>query len=156
MTRQDLADAANVDLKTVYNLESGTRWPIARTRAAIAAALGWEGDALTAIAGGAVPPGTADRPGADPHFTPEMEAGIVPYLPAIEVAIEVARRLHPGEPLTGARIFPGSPADADSWDRLAAGGHPPGVLARLLAAVQFWADERAAGAGNTHTGLPGG
>ena len=50
MTQQELADRAGVDLKTVYNLESGTRWPIAKTRAAVSAALQWEGDALTAIA----------------------------------------------------------------------------------------------------------
>lgn len=49
MTQHELAEAAGVDLKTVYNLESGTRWPIARTRAAISAALGWEADALARI-----------------------------------------------------------------------------------------------------------
>jgi transcriptional regulator with XRE-family HTH domain len=55
MTQQDLADAARVDLKTVYNLESGARWPIARTRAAIAAALGWGPDALGVLAAGGDP-----------------------------------------------------------------------------------------------------
>src|SRR6185437_10027978 len=49
MTQQDLADAAGVDLKTVYNLESGSRWPIARTRVAISRALGWGGDGLARL-----------------------------------------------------------------------------------------------------------
>lgn len=41
MTQQDLADRAGVDIKTIGNLESRGRWPIARTRAAIEGALGW-------------------------------------------------------------------------------------------------------------------
>jgi transcriptional regulator with XRE-family HTH domain len=52
MTQPELADAARVDVKTVSNLERGARWPIARTRASIAAALGWETDALNTIAAG--------------------------------------------------------------------------------------------------------
>ena len=56
MTQQDLADKAGVDLKTIYNLESGTRWPIARTRVAVSAALKWEGDALAAIRAGSASP----------------------------------------------------------------------------------------------------
>ena len=41
MTQQELADAAGVDSKTIYNLESRGRWPIARTRALVEKALGW-------------------------------------------------------------------------------------------------------------------
>ena len=71
MTQQELADTAGVDLKTVYNLESGTRWPIARTRAAISAALRWEGDALTGLAESARLRGTETPP---PPATPEGAA----------------------------------------------------------------------------------
>ena len=67
MTQQELADHAGVDLKTVYNLESGTRWPIAKTRAAVSAALQWEGDALTAI--------------ADDRAAPAPEVILLPEIP---------------------------------------------------------------------------
>ena len=55
MTQQDLADRARVDLKTVYNLEAGARWPIAKNRAAVSAALGWAPDTLAAIRAGGTP-----------------------------------------------------------------------------------------------------
>lgn len=55
MTQQDLADAAGVDLKTVYNMESGLRWPRVKNRTAIAAALGWPTSALHDIRNGADP-----------------------------------------------------------------------------------------------------
>ena len=78
MTRQDLAGEAGVDLKTVYNLESGTRWPIATTRMAISAALHWEGDALAVILDGGTPvQGTSlPRPSAAaPAGHPAVSAG---------------------------------------------------------------------------------
>ena len=71
MTQQGLADTAHVDLKTVYNLESGTRWPIARTRVAIAAALRWETDALGVIASGDAPAEAADTLAVVPEREPE-------------------------------------------------------------------------------------
>ncbi|MFI6910151.1 helix-turn-helix domain-containing protein [Nonomuraea sp. NPDC050394] len=39
LTQQELAETAGVDVKTIYNLESGSRWPQAGTRAAIEKAL---------------------------------------------------------------------------------------------------------------------
>jgi transcriptional regulator with XRE-family HTH domain len=41
MTQRELGAAAGVDTKTIGNLESQGRWPIARTRAQIEEALGW-------------------------------------------------------------------------------------------------------------------
>jgi DNA-binding XRE family transcriptional regulator len=41
MTQQGLGAAAGVTTKTIGNLESRGRWPIARTRAQIEEALGW-------------------------------------------------------------------------------------------------------------------
>jgi transcriptional regulator with XRE-family HTH domain len=72
MTQQQLADTAGVDLKTVYNLESGSRWPIAKNRAAIAAALGWVASALTELAASSLPvsPTTPRR-----RVLPELEIG---------------------------------------------------------------------------------
>lgn len=55
MTQQELADDAGVDIKTVYNLESGQRWPISKNRAALAVALRWEPDALAVLAAGEEP-----------------------------------------------------------------------------------------------------
>jgi transcriptional regulator with XRE-family HTH domain len=50
LTQQQLADAAGVDIKTIGNLESRGRWPIARTRAAIEQALGWQPGEMKRIA----------------------------------------------------------------------------------------------------------
>jgi transcriptional regulator with XRE-family HTH domain len=41
MTQQELAGAAGVDPKTIWNLEKRDRWPIARNRSRIEKALGW-------------------------------------------------------------------------------------------------------------------
>jgi transcriptional regulator with XRE-family HTH domain len=116
LTQQDLADAAGIDLKTVYNLESGTRWPIARTRGAIAAALGWGPDAFseTEFRGGVsvslptaiVPP--RRPPDDDPHglhrrgdlfpgMSGQMQAEVEPLFREIEARVlraasEEARR----------------------------------------------------------------
>lgn len=51
MTQQDLADRAGVDAKTIGNLETRGRWPIARTRARIEEALGWPDGEMTRLAG---------------------------------------------------------------------------------------------------------
>jgi transcriptional regulator with XRE-family HTH domain len=160
MTQQGLADAAGVDLKTVYNLESGGRWPIARTRVAIAAALGWEGDALAAIAGGTASPGTGSPPtsmSGNPlgvEITPEQLANMEPHLNAIRTRAGIARRQHPGERLTGEMvfgalefdgiIFPASPRDAGKWNDLSAVGWPDDAVAWGVAAFRAWASEQSA------------
>jgi DNA-binding XRE family transcriptional regulator len=70
LTQQELADDAGVDIKTVYNLESGARWPIAKNRAALAVALRWEPDGLAVIAAGEVPatPPPDGEPAPGPHL----------------------------------------------------------------------------------------
>jgi DNA-binding XRE family transcriptional regulator len=74
MTQQELADVAGVDLKTIYNLESGARWPIARTRAAVASSLGWDADALDLLASGAVPPmSVRNAPPGPRHPEPQAD-----------------------------------------------------------------------------------
>lgn len=52
MTQRQLAMTAAVDIKTIYNLESGERWPQAGTRAKIEKALGWSVGTLKAAAEG--------------------------------------------------------------------------------------------------------
>lgn len=55
LSQEQLASRATVDPKTIYNLESGERWPQAKTRAKIEDALEWaEGD-LDRIADGETP-----------------------------------------------------------------------------------------------------
>lgn len=56
MTQQQLADAANVDIKTIGSLETRGRWPIARTRARIEKALGWSPGEMGRIADDEPPP----------------------------------------------------------------------------------------------------
>jgi transcriptional regulator with XRE-family HTH domain len=61
MTQQELADSASVDVGTIRNLESGKRWPQARKRAAIEAALRWSsGDLNRLRKGGQVSPVPAE------------------------------------------------------------------------------------------------
>lgn len=50
MTQQELARTADVDTKTIWNLETKGRWPIARSRARIEKALGWPQGELERIA----------------------------------------------------------------------------------------------------------
>lgn len=50
MDRAELADAAGIDPKTLYNLEVKGRWPIAVTRARIEEALGWPSGEIERIA----------------------------------------------------------------------------------------------------------
>ncbi|MBW8482232.1 helix-turn-helix domain-containing protein [Actinomadura parmotrematis] len=57
LTQERLAERAGVTVKTVYNLEGGGRWPQARTRSALEAALDWEPGDLGRIAEGGEPAG---------------------------------------------------------------------------------------------------
>src|SRR5215470_4555994 len=50
MTQQELADRAQVDVKTVGSLETRGRWPIARSRAGIEKALGWPAGEMERVA----------------------------------------------------------------------------------------------------------
>lgn len=52
LSQLEVARRAGVDVKTIYNLETGERWPIARTLAAISAVLGLSLEHLLAIADG--------------------------------------------------------------------------------------------------------
>lgn len=65
LTQERLAERAGVTVKTVYNLESGERWPQARTRSAIEDALRWRPGDLARIGAGMEPLGRPDRPGTD-------------------------------------------------------------------------------------------
>ncbi|WP_158587939.1 helix-turn-helix transcriptional regulator [Actinomadura logoneensis] len=55
LTQEQLAERAGVTVKTVYNLEAGGRWPQARTRGAIEAALLWRPGDLARVGDGAEP-----------------------------------------------------------------------------------------------------
>ncbi len=154
MTRQELADAAGVDLKTVYNLESGTRWPIARTRVAISRALRWEGDALAGMADGSVPPDPAvpeTRPRGFPRSTKEMREAMADRIDEFKGLADAAKAEHPGRRLTGAMVFhpgidmPEAPrADAiRHWDE-AALKHAEDRLPYIVAGVVTLNEQAAA------------
>ena len=64
LTQERLAERAQVTVKTVYNLESAGRWPQARTRAAVEAALEWQPGDLMRIAEG-------DEPSAERGEAPD-------------------------------------------------------------------------------------
>jgi len=103
MTQQDLADAAGVDLKTVYNLESGSRWPIARTRVAISRALGWGGDGLARLVAAAEQETSALDP-AIVKFIRDMGLDSDPFL--AESAAEVHELVkQAGEGASGIEVF---------------------------------------------------
>lgn len=141
MTQQGLADAAGIDLKTVYNLESGTRWPIARTRVAIAVALGWEGDALAEMAVAAPVPRPVpviefteeDLP--DEEYSPEERVVLQDFAAEFKLKVRRARRRYPGERLTGQMVFPRDPLYREMWDALSTLGWPLESLPRAMAAA---------------------
>ena len=162
MTQQELADAAHVDLKTVYNLESGTRWPIARNRAAISAALNWEGDGMIAIADGGTPVerGTAPPPSEPPlpEFTPELAADMAAWVDEVRLRVALARRHYPDGPLTGKQVFQLDKRGAFFWDAVSALGHhtEESVIVLTAAHITRAIQEEAAEAkrkGNSATGL---
>jgi len=124
MTQHDLADAAGVDLKTVYNLESGTRWPIARTRVAISAALRWSGDALAEMARPGRPDGEW-RPEARPGggFTAAEVVAAEPLKDGIRERFDALAA--DGDPApSGQAMFPGSLPLAAAWDAARLGAGP--------------------------------
>jgi transcriptional regulator with XRE-family HTH domain len=134
MTQHDLADAAGVDLKTVYNLESGNRWPIARTRAAIAAALGWETGEFAAIAEARLasvpppPPPSAEALIEAIRSKPMRQMGtrmaeeVDKRVPGLAGLATGAAWADPGTPVpSGAQVF-GPGDNADLWDELVATG----------------------------------
>ena len=161
MTQQELADAAHVDLKTIYNLESGTRWPIARNRAAISAALGWEGDALAQIAdsqregrAGAAPlavvppPPPGDPPGSL-GMNEEYARVTAPRLAAIRARVDVVRSAYPDlDVLPGSLLFPGDDWSAWAWDRMRAGGL--GEEESMLLLAQLRTDDQDGGREHRH------
>lgn len=55
LTREQLAELAGLDVKTIYNLESGERWPQAKTRGKIEKALRIDYGSLQAVAEGGEP-----------------------------------------------------------------------------------------------------
>jgi transcriptional regulator with XRE-family HTH domain len=55
LTREELADKAGVNAKTIYRLEREGRWPIARTRDKIERSLGWASGDMQRIAEGEEP-----------------------------------------------------------------------------------------------------
>ncbi len=94
-----------------------------------------------------IPPGTrGPQPGQDllPGATPEMELAMEAHLARIRDRLEVARAAHPGGKLTGAMVFPRSPRDAESWDQLASLGWAPEAVARGLAALLAWDEQKSA------------
>jgi len=61
LTQEQLAERAGVTVKTIYNLEAGERWPQARTRSAIEAALDWRPGDLVRIGEGLEPVSSASE-----------------------------------------------------------------------------------------------
>jgi transcriptional regulator with XRE-family HTH domain len=88
MTQQDLAREAKVDAKTIGNLETRGKWPIARTRARIEEALGWPDGEMTRLAadgdGPLVPPEVAAAIGRAYRDDPDKAREAISALEAIE------------------------------------------------------------------------
>ncbi|WP_170180805.1 helix-turn-helix domain-containing protein [Actinomadura pelletieri] len=76
LTQEQVAERAGVTVKTIYNLESGERWPQARTRAAVEEALRWRLGDLARIGEGGEPLGGRDLDAADalPRELAELNA----------------------------------------------------------------------------------
>lgn len=100
MDRQELAAEAQVDPKTLYNLEMREKWPIAVTRAKIEKALRWQSGELERI-----------RTAADPEPAPELDDD-----PELMAALRRAYRIDP-EKVREA-------ADAVQWAESLPSGEP--------------------------------
>ena len=101
MDRRELADAAGIDPKTLYNLEVKGRWPIAVTRARIETALRWPSGEMERMA--------AEQSEPEPELPPSLLADIYRTFPDEEGrqrAIRLFRRTLaegvPGLPEAGA------------------------------------------------------
>lgn len=76
-----------------------------------------------------------------PEVTPAMAEAMAPYEAAISRYVARARTRHPGQrQLTGAQVFPDSPVDQVTWDRLSP-GRSDDLVAFVLASI--WAHEAA-------------
>jgi transcriptional regulator with XRE-family HTH domain len=149
MTQQDLADAAGIDLKTVYNIESGTRWPIAKTRVAVAEALRWPPDALSVLAEGSVPPGSGPT-GIRVIDEAADEKELQPFIWQIEREVERAEIGHENgfEP-SGEEIF-GAGHEADAWNSPV---WDRDTTIRMLATFRLFAFQNRGGQQGSRTGL---
>jgi len=67
LTQAALADTIGIDVKTLYNLESGARWPQARNRSAIERGLGWQAGDLERISKGGEPDPPLRQSGIPPQ-----------------------------------------------------------------------------------------
>jgi len=110
MTQQELADAADVDTKTIGNLERRGKWPIARTRARIEKALGWPPGEMERIASeeseqpppSLVPEGLRQDIMNEKDLTPEERQAVID-------AVEATLARERGEPGSSAAVsFPPS------------------------------------------------
>jgi transcriptional regulator with XRE-family HTH domain len=163
LSHQDIADAAGVNRSQVWrwvNSGSAPGYEPVRRLAAWLLAERPEVDemasALLGAAGYETPPASRHGNPLGVAIDPEQMAAMVPHLAEVLARLEVARAAHPGQHLTGAMVFPAQPADADTWDRIAAAGWDPEGVAWGVAAIRAWAAEQAAGQDNAHTaGLSG-
>ena len=86
-----------------------------------------------------------DDPDDLPLISPAMAASMRPHIAEIRVRVEMARSAHPGEPLTGAMIFP-LPAQRqyrDTWDVMAGFGYGPEALIHFAALAMAYDVEQA-------------
>lgn len=73
LTQIAFAKASGIDVKTVYNLESASRWPQARNRTAIESGLGWQAGDLQHVAEGGEPTPPLRRPGSPPSASAPVQ-----------------------------------------------------------------------------------
>jgi len=165
LSYQQVADAAGVNRSQVWRwVNSGSapgyeavrllaahliaEYPkVADDAARLLPAAGYQTPPVAAppqLAAVSVTPLTFERGPDDifPDMTPAMTAKVDAQVPAIDYL--VGRAAEDG-PLTGARIFPASPHEAERWDHLAELGYTPWQLIRLMAVGRVRDDERRAG-----------
>jgi transcriptional regulator with XRE-family HTH domain len=97
LTQQDLASRAGVAVGTIATLESAERWPWARNRTSIEAALGWQAGSMTEISRGGYPLPVEETGAEPPRYLDPVDQHIAdtPGLAPedAEALIAIARRL---------------------------------------------------------------
>lgn len=88
LTQVAFAQASGIDVKTVYNLESASRWPQARNRSAIESGLGWQAGDLQRIAEGGEPTPPLRQAGTPPQETAPVQRWFLSELRRRKVSLD--------------------------------------------------------------------
>lgn len=145
LTWQEVAERGGVSLRAIANARTGNVEIRPLTQAGIEAGLDWGQGTIERVLAGGEPLGHAPvaplpdtGPRTFPPMSPEMERDSARHEAELLMRLEIAQRMHPGEKLTGAMVFPDDVRSARSWDSLTSAfvGWAPEQVAKGLAVMR--------------------